>query len=90
MGTQMHGVRWRDFKLVLVAQKYVQDVTAKLPAPRVINMTGGPQEREPVALPRLHTWAATHFNRLITEVEASVQCEWLIPMRALLGHVLAV
>lgn len=42
-------------------------------------MTGGQQEREAVALPRLRTRAATHFNRLIAEVEASVQCEWLIP-----------
>jgi hypothetical protein len=31
MGPQMYGVKWRNFKLVLVAQKYMQDLAASCP-----------------------------------------------------------
>ena len=83
----MYGVKWRNFKLVLVAQKYMQDAAAKLPTPRLINLATDPQEREPLALPYLHTWAATHFNRILHEFEASTHREPLIPMGAPLDHV---
>ena len=33
MGPQMYAVKWHNFKLVLVAQKYMQDPAAKLPTP---------------------------------------------------------
>ncbi len=33
MGPQMYGVEWRNFKLILVAQKYTQDAADKLPTP---------------------------------------------------------
>ena len=46
-----------------------------------------PQEREPVALPYLHTWTATHVNRLIAKFQASLQQEPVIPLGAPLGHV---
>jgi arylsulfatase len=87
MGPQMYGVKWRNFKLVLVAQKYMQDAAEKLPTPRVINLAIDPQERETVSLPYLHTWTATHFNKLIGEFEASLHREPLIPMGAPLDHV---
>ena len=87
MGPQMYGVKWRNFKLVLVAQRYMQDAAAKLPTPRLINLATDPQEREPVALPYLHTWAATHFNRILHEFEASTHREPPIPMGAPLDHV---
>ena len=87
MGPQMYGVKWRNFKLVLVAQKYMQDAAEKLPTPRVINLATDPQERETVSLPYLHTWTATHFSKLIGEFEASLRREPLIPMGAPLDHV---
>jgi arylsulfatase len=87
MGPQMYGVKWRNFKLVLVAQKYMQDAAAKLPTPRLINLATDPQEREPASLPYLHTWAATHFNRILQEFEASTHREPPIPMGAPLDHV---
>jgi hypothetical protein len=87
MGPQMYGVKWRNFKLVLVAQMHMLDAAAKLPTPRLINLATDPQEREPVALPRLHTWVATHFNQIIAEFEASVTREQPIPMGAPLEHV---
>ena len=87
MGPEMYGVKWRNFKLVLVAQKYSTDPAGKLATPRLINLITDPQEREPVTLPYLHSWTATHFNRLIGEFQASVQREPPIPAGAALDHV---
>jgi hypothetical protein len=80
MGPQMYGVKWHNFKLVLVAQRYMQDPAARLPTPRPINLATDPQEREPVSLPYLHSWVATHFNRIIGEFEASIHREPPIPV----------
>jgi arylsulfatase len=87
MGPQMYGAKWRNFKLVLIAQMQELDAPARLATPRLINLTTDPQEREPMALPHLHTWVATHLNRLIGEFEASVRREPLIPAGAPLDHV---
>jgi arylsulfatase len=87
MGPQMYGAKWRNFKLVLIAQMQELDAPARLATPRLINLTTDPQEREPIALPHLHTWVATHLNRLIGEFEASVHREPLIPAGAPLDHV---
>jgi hypothetical protein len=81
------GVKWRNFKLVLVAQKYMQDPAAKLLTPRLINLATDPHEREPVSLPYLHSWVITHFNKIIGDFEASVHREPPIPMGAPLSHV---
>jgi arylsulfatase A-like enzyme len=86
MGPEMYGAKWRDFKLVLVIQKYLTDPALRLATPHLINLITDPQEREPVPLPHLHTWTATHFNRMIGEFQASVQREPLIPAGAPLDH----
>jgi arylsulfatase len=87
MGPEMYGVKWRNFKLVLVEQKYSSDPAGKLSAPRIINLVTDPQEREDVAIPYLHSWTAFHFNRLLTEFRASAQREPPIPAGAPLGFV---
>ena len=87
MGPQIYGAKWRNFKLVLIAQMQEQDAPARLATPRLINLITDPQEREPVALPHLHTWVATHLNRIIGEFEESTRHEQPIPMRAPLDFV---
>jgi arylsulfatase A-like enzyme len=87
MGPQMYGAKWRNFKLVLIAQMQEQDAPARLATPRLINLTVDPQEREPIALPHLHTWAAAHFNRLIGQFQASTKKEPPIPAGAPLERV---
>ena len=82
MGPEIYGVRWRNFKLVLVEQRYMFDAAAKLPSPRLVNLTLDPHERERVSLPHLHTWVAYHAKALIAEYEASIEREPLIPMGA--------
>jgi arylsulfatase len=86
MGQEMYGVKWRNFKLVLVAQKYSTDAPARLATPRIINLTVDPQEREAVSVPYLHSWTVAHFNRLLGEFHKSTEREPLIPMGAPLGH----
>jgi arylsulfatase len=87
MGPQLYGAKWRNFKLVLIAQMQEQDAPARLATPRLINLTIDPQEREPIALPHLHTWVASHLNRLVGDFEASRKREPPIPMGAPLEHV---
>ena len=41
----MYGVKWHNFKLILVAQKYRQDTADKLPTPCLIDLTTDPQEQ---------------------------------------------
>lgn len=86
MGQEAYGAKWRNFKLVLVVQKYLTDAPAKLATPRLINLTIDPQEREPNSLPYGHSWTITHFNRLFDAYAASVAREPLIPAGAPLGH----
>jgi arylsulfatase len=87
MGSEMYGVKWRDFKLALVAQKYSTDEVGKLSAPRIINLVADPQEREPFNLPYMHSWTVAHFNRLLGEYHASVEREPPIPQGAPLNFV---
>jgi arylsulfatase A-like enzyme len=48
MGPAIYGVKWQNFKLALVAQKYSTDPVGKLSSPRLINLITDPQEREPI------------------------------------------
>jgi len=82
MGPELYGVRWHDFKMVLVEQKYSTDPPGKLSLPKIINLVTDPHEREPLDLPYLHTWTAWHFNRIIGDFQASTQREPPIPARA--------
>ena len=86
MGAEMYGVKWRNFKLVLVSQKYSTDPVAKLSSPRIVNLVTDPQEREPLNQPHLHSWTVSHFNRLLADYRASVQREPHIPAGAPLDH----
>jgi arylsulfatase len=87
MGAELYGVKWRNFKLALVAQRYSTDPVGKLSAPRIINLVADPQEREPISARYLHSWTAAHFNRLLGEFRASVRREPLIPAGAPLDFV---
>jgi arylsulfatase A-like enzyme len=87
MGPEMYGVKWRNFKLALVAQKYSTDPVARLSSPRIINLVTDPQEREPLDLPYMHSWTVTHFNRLLDEFRASIQREAPVPQGSPLDFV---
>jgi hypothetical protein len=82
MGAELYGVKWRNFKLALVAQRYSTDPPSRLSSPRIINLVTDPQEREPINAQYLHSWTAAHFNRLLGAYHASVTREPLIPAGA--------
>jgi hypothetical protein len=83
----MYGVKWRNFKLALVEQKFSTEPVGKLSAQRIINLVTDPQERENIALPYLHSWTAIHFNKLIAEFRTSIRGEPPIPAGAPLEFV---
>lgn len=87
MGPQLYGVKWRDFKMVFKTQTHSTDQVGELSSPHLINLVTDPHEREPMDLPHLHTWVATHINRILDDFTASVAREPLIPARAPLDHV---
>jgi hypothetical protein len=68
-------------------KKFSTEPVGKLSAPRIVNLVTDPQEREDIALPYLHSWTATHFNKLIAEFHASIRYEPLIAAGAPLEFV---
>jgi arylsulfatase A-like enzyme len=86
-GEKMYGVKWRNFKLSLVQQKYFTDPALPLGFPHIINLVTDPKGREPYNPVYLHTWTMAHFGRLIREFQESVEREPLIPAGAPLDYV---
>ena len=86
-GKELYGVKWQNFKMLMVDQKYFWSPPSRLAVPRIINLLTDPQEREPVNHQYLHTWTFRHFARLMGEFQASTQQEPLIPGGAPLDFV---
>ena len=59
-GEKMYGVKWRNFKMVLVEQLYSMDPALPLSSPHIINLLTDPKEREPVNPVYLHSWTVAH------------------------------
>jgi hypothetical protein len=81
------GVKWRNFKFVMVEQKYFTDPALPLGFPHIVKLITDPKEREPYNPVYLHTWTSAHFGRLLAEFKHSVAQEPLIPAGALLDFV---
>jgi arylsulfatase len=86
-GEKLYGVKWQNFKLVLVEQKYLTDPALPLGNPHVVNLVTDPKEREPFNPVHLHSWTMAHFGRLMKEFAESVRREPLIPSGAPLNFV---
>lgn len=81
-GDKLYGVKWQNFKLVLVEQKYSTDPALPLGFPHIINLMTDPKEREPYNQVYYHSWTMAHFGRLLKQFQLSVQREPLIPAGA--------
>lgn len=86
-GEKMYGVKWQNFKMVLVEQKYLSDPALPYATPHIVNLLTDPKEREPYNHVYLHTWTMAHFGRLMKEFQESVEREPLIPAGAPLDFV---
>ncbi|HTV07026.1 MAG TPA: arylsulfatase [Acidobacteriaceae bacterium] len=84
---QLYGVKWRNFKLVLVQQKTLTDPALPLPNPHLINLDTDPKERGPYDYPYVHTWVLEHVGKILMEYQQSVALEPLIPAGAPLDYV---
>jgi arylsulfatase A-like enzyme len=87
LGSQLYGVKWRNFKLVLVKQKTLSDPALPLPNPHLINLDTDPKEREPYDYPYLHTLLLAHVGQILADYQDSVTGEQLIPAGAPLDFV---
>lgn len=87
LGSELYGVKWRNFKLVLKKQKTLTDPALTLPNPHLINLDTDPKEREPLDYPYLHSWVGAHVGRLIGDYQASLKREPLIPAGAPLDFI---
>jgi arylsulfatase len=88
VGEQMHGVKWKDYKMLLRQTRYFFDPAPPLGFAKLIDLIADPKEREPVPNPQyLSTWVAAHTGRLLKEYQESLKREPLIPAGAPLDHV---
>ena len=87
MGSELYGVKWHDFKLVLKEQKYSTDSVGDLPAPHLVNLITDPQEREAMDVRYLHSWVVAHINRILGEYRSSTRGEPPIPPASPVGFV---
>jgi len=84
---RLHGVKWRNFKVMHVRQMRYDDELHVLPTPHVINLHTDPKEREHHNHPYLHSWITAHTRPLMKAFEDSLKREPLIPPGAPLDHV---
>ena len=87
MNDTLYGVKWQNFKMVLVLQKTLSDPALRLATPHLINLDTDPKERKPYDFPYIHSWVIAHAGKLLGEFEASVKSEPLIPVGAPLDYV---
>ena len=89
MGTELYGVKWRNFKLALTVQKYLTYPVGKLPFPHIINLTADPQEREPLNSPphpRARPWTSSPPSHPTDEHRQTASATALAGSLAYAGH----
>ncbi len=87
VGDRLYGVKWQNFKMALVEQRYLTEPAPDLGFPRIINLMSDPKEREPYTARYLHTWTTFHFGKLLAEYHESTRREPPIPAGAPLDYV---
>jgi len=87
MGDTLYGVKWQNFKMVLVMQQTIGDPALRLATPHLINLDVDLKERNPYDFPYIHTWVMEHTENLLREFQESVRREPLIPVGAPLDYV---
>jgi arylsulfatase len=79
-GDQMYGVKWKDFKVAMVEQRYFWDPVLRYAVPHIYNLKLDPKERDNQAV--YYGWVASHAGRMLREFMASTQREPPIPAGA--------
>ena len=87
VGERMHGIKWQNFKVLNIKQRYFFDPAPLLGTPHLINLVIDPKEREPISPQYMHTWVLAHVGKILKEFEASVQKEPVIPAGAPVNYI---
>ena len=87
MGDTLYGVKWRDFKMVLVLQQTLADPALRLATPHLVNLDTDPKELKAYDFPYIHSWVIAHTATLLREYQQSIRHENLIPVGAPLDYV---
>jgi len=84
----MHGVKWKDYKMMFAQSRYFFDPVPPLGFVKIIDLVTDPKEREPVPNHQyLSTWVIAHCGRLLKEFQESVKREPPIPAGAPVDYV---
>jgi arylsulfatase A-like enzyme len=87
VGDQMHGVKWKDFKVLVKQTRYFFDAAPPLGFIKIINLIKDPKEREPIDPEYYSSWVAVHVGHILKEFKESVAREPVIPAGAPLEYV---
>ncbi|MFK7850595.1 MAG: sulfatase-like hydrolase/transferase [Akkermansiaceae bacterium] len=87
MGEKMYGVKWHQFKMVMVLQRSLDAPALSLATPHIVNLDVDPKERQAYNYPHVHTWVIAHTSKIAQDFKASVAKEELIPLGAPLDFV---
>jgi arylsulfatase len=87
MGETLYGVKWQNFKVVVVQKRTFADPELKLATPHIINLDVDPKEEKPYSYPYLHSWVVAHAGKILSEYSNSIKTEPLIPAGAPLDFV---
>jgi len=88
VGDHMHGVKWKDYKMMFAQSRYFFDPVPPLGFVKIIDLVTDPKEREPVPNHQyLSTWVIAHCGRLLKEFQESVKREPPIPAGAPVDYV---
>jgi arylsulfatase A-like enzyme len=84
-GERLYGVKWRNWKGIMIGQRYMWDPIETFPMPQLFNLIADPKERENVAIH--HTWVFYHLGRILLDYFASTGKEPPVPAGAPLDFV---
>jgi arylsulfatase A-like enzyme len=87
VGADMHGVKWKDYKLMVKQTRYFFDPAPPLGFLKIIDLITDPKEREPINPVHYSTWVGVHAGRILKEFKESVGRESMIPAGAPLNYV---
>ena len=80
VGEHLHGVKWKDYKMLVTQTRYLFDPAPPLGFFKLIDLISDPKEREQVPSQQyIGTWVLAHTSRLLKEFKESIRLEPLIP-----------
>ncbi|MAZ89580.1 MAG: arylsulfatase [Cellvibrionaceae bacterium] len=74
-GTDIYGVKWRDWKMMIREIRDMSDADTRYPVPRFYNLLKDPKEERPVRLLPDNLWVRYPASQVLIDHAASLQAE---------------